>query len=207
MANKINIATRPTVGIIGFIAKHWFWIMFIILLLPSVINAVYSGIQEHNPTKPFFELGLKLSAGDSILQKDVDTLSTNVDELVGMAKPDSGYWKTVVYFWKFFWNVIFRLIGDVWFIFFPLVVIYRLVSLRGTDKVAQNFFISFVIFASYLFVVNTIILVHGVVSGNTIVTIPEGSDTFGEYFYLFKYMLPFHGIYALGKYLLQLIII
>ena len=206
MVNKINLATRPTVGLIGFIAKHWFWIMFVILLLPSVINAVYDGIQEQNPTKPLFELGLKLSAGDSILQRDVNLLETNVDELVGMDKPEIGYWKNVVYYWKFFWNVIFRLIGDVWFIFFPLVVIYRLVSLRGTDKVAQNFFISFIIFASFLFVVNTIILVHGVVSGNTIITIPEGSGTFSEYFYLFKYALPFHGLWALGKYLLGIII-
>ena len=96
------------------------------------------------------------------------------------------------------------MIGNIWLIFLPFLIIYKLLIPRNTSEPAKNFMLSIVLFLIYLFVTNTIILIHGIITGNTLITIPEGLDTFKEYFLLFKHTLPFHGVASLIKYLIGL---
>lgn len=189
-----------------FIYRHWFWITIIIVLAPAVIGSIRIAWQTHNPTYPLFELGLKLGAGDSVLEKDVNTMQNNIDDLVGMAKPSSGIWKSAVYYWLFFWNVIFRIWGDVMLIFFPFAFLYKLFELKDNSKKIKNIVLAFVVFVIYLFVINSVVLVHGVISGNTLINLPAEGDTFQSYYKIFIYMMPFHGIVALIKYLVLLAI-
>lgn len=189
-----------------FIYKHWFWITIIIVLAPAIISSIRIAVETSNPTYPLFQLGLKIGAGDSVLQKDVDSMRTNINILIGMDKPVSGIWKSTVYYWSFFWNVIFRIWGDVMLVFFPFAILYKVVSLRDEGQKYKNFFISFGIFVVYLFVINSVIIVHNAISGNAMIEIPEGEDNFQSYYHIFIYMMPFHGIVSLGTYLIQLII-
>jgi len=188
--------------IFGFIQKHWYLVILILFMLPPIIHSISIAVETQNPVYPFFDLAERLFMADSVLQKDVNTLSTNPSLLVGMEKPETGILKNVIYSWKFFWNVIWRLIGNVWLIFFPLLIIYKLSKLINNSQPAKNFIYSLIIFLVFLFIVNSIILVQGVISGNDFIKIPEGTDKFGGYFYLFKQIIPFHGLFSLGKYLI-----
>jgi len=189
--------------IFGFIKNHWYLIILILFILPPIINSINIGIKTQNPTYPLFDLAERLFIADSVLQKDVNTLSTDPSILVGMVKPETGIWKNVVYSWKFFWNVIWRIIGNVWLIFFPFLIIYKLSKLINNSQPAKNLICSILIFLVFLFIVNSIILVHGIIASNEFIQIPEGLDKFGGYFYLFKQIVPFHGLFSLGKYLVM----
>lgn len=193
-------------GMMGMIWKYKFWIMLILVLLPSVIQSIQVAIQTDNPTYPFFQLAIRIFSADSVLDKDVATLQKDPSLLIGMAHPDHGLWQHTVFFWKLFYNVIWEILGTIWLIFFPFTLIYKIVSGRDTGKIWGTFFLSAGIFLLYLFVAKTIILIHGIVSGNTFIILPEGTGTFQEYLFLFRYALPFHGLWSLGKYLIGLLI-
>ena len=187
--------------IFGFIKKNWNLAILLLFVIPPIVHSISIAIETNNISYPFFDLAERLFLADSVLQKDVNTLMTNPALLVGMEKPETGIFKNAVYSWKFFWNVDWRIIGNVWLIFFPLLIIYKLMKLINNSQPAKNFFYSLLIFLVFLFIVNSIIMVQGVISGNDFIKIPEGTDKFGGYFYLFKQIVPFHGLFSLGKYL------
>lgn len=197
---------KSTWSLIGFIRKHWYLAILILVILPSVIQSIQIAYETQNPTYPFFQLATRLFTADAVLQHDVELLQTNPEELVGMANPDKGIWLHIVYYWKFFWNAIWKITGNVWLIFFPFVLIWRVLDWRNTSEKWKTFFLAIFFFSLYLFLTNTIILIHGIVKGNTLIVIPEGYDTFKEYFFLFKNAMPFHGLWALGKYIIQVIV-
>ena len=200
-----STAIKKSWSLFGFIRDHWYLAVLLVIILPSIIGSIHTAFQTQNPLYPVFDLAQRLFTADAVLQKDVNTLTTNPDLLVGMAHPDHGMWKTVVYYWMFFWNVIWNMIGNVWLIFFPFVVIFKLMNLRNTSEPLKTFIYSSIIFLVFLLITNTIIMIHGIVAGNTFITLPADKDTFGQYYFLFKQMLPFHGLFALGKYLVLLI--
>jgi hypothetical protein len=174
--------------------------------LPTIIQSVQVAVETSNPTYPFFQLANRILVADTVLQEDVLQLQEDPSVLVGMSKPTDGIWLSFVYYWKFFWHVIYKIIGNVWLIFLPLLLIYNIVRPRNTSEPAKNWMFAIFLFLIYLFVTNTIILIHEIVSGQASLIIPEGYDTFGEYFMLFKYVIPFHGLWALIKYLIAAVI-
>jgi hypothetical protein len=187
--------------IFGFIRRHWYLVVLLLFILPPIINSISIAIETQNPSYPLFDLAERLFMADAVIQKDVNTLIENPSLLVGMEKPETGIWKNVVYNWKYFWNVIWRMIGNVWLIFFPFLIIYKLSKLINNSSPAKNMIYSALIFLGFLIIVNSVILVNGVISGNEFMQIPEGLDTFGRYFYVLKQILPFHGVFSLIKYL------
>lgn len=203
---KQPILSKTTFSLGRFIVKHWYLITLLIILIPSIISTIKIAYETNNPTYPFFELAKRLISADNVLEKDINTLQTNPSELIGMDNPDSGIWNHTKYYWKIFFNVIWKISGNVWLIFFPFTIIFSLVKLKNTSEQFKNFIISLIIFLVYLFVTNTIILIHGLVSGNILIAIPEGLDSFKEYLFLFKQTLPFHGLISLVKYIIYLVI-
>lgn len=188
-----------------WIVKYWYLIILFLIILPSIVSSIKIAVETKNPTHPFFVLGTRLLTADNVLQEDVEILREDPAKLIGAEKPQNGIWKNFKYYWKFFFNVIWKMLGNVWLIFFPLVAIYRLViKWRNISEIAKNWWIAIKYFLLYLFVVNTVILVHGLIKGNTFVAIPEGISTYQEYFVLFIQLLPFHGLYSLVQYLIQL---
>lgn len=188
--------------IFGFIRKHWYILILFLFIIPPIITSISIAIQTNNPSYPFFDLAERLFIADSVIQKDVNILSTNPSILVGMQKPEKGILNNAIYDWKFFWNVIWRIIGNIWLIFFPLLIIYKFMKLRNNSQPAKNFISSIIIFLVFLLIINSIILVQGVISGNDFITMPDGMDKFQQLFYLLKQIIPFHGLFSLGKYLI-----
>lgn len=205
MGQGTIIGTAKTFSFIAWLKKYKFWVILIVLLLPGLITSIKVALQEHNWTYPFFLLGAKIISADNLLDRNVNLLMTNPAALIGMAHPDVGIWLHFVYYWKVFFNVIVEFISDMYLIFLPLVLIHKVVTWNDNSRALPNILKSVAIFLGYLFVINAVVLVHGLIHGNSFVTIPHGLNLFYEYLLIFLYLLPFHGIYMLGKYIVLLV--
>ena len=191
--------------VVGFIFKHKFLVITLAVLIPTIIHSIRTAIDTNNPTYPLFQLGARLLSADNVLNTDVELLRKDIKELVGMEKPTEGVWKKIVYQWHFFWRVDWILLGNIWLIFLPLIIIYKIIRLRNLSKPAANLVKSIFYFLLYLFVVNTIVLIRNVIRGETDFVLPT-LGAFKEYQYLLFQIFPFHGLYNLGNYLLMKII-
>jgi hypothetical protein len=202
----LNPTQSKAFSIFSFIRKHWYLVILLIFTIPSIINSIQIAINTSNPTYPLMDLATRLFASDYKIQNDINLLQTNPSALIGMEKPISGIWNNFVYYWKFFFNVIWEILGNIWTIFFPLFIIYKISKIKNNTEPLKNFFTSLVWFLVFMLITNVIILIYNQSVGNLTITIPEGIDKFGGYLYLFKQILPFHGVGALVIYLIQKII-
>ncbi len=195
---------KTTWGLFIVFWKFRFWFILLLILTPTIIDSVNVAIETDNPIYPFAQLGLRIFSADNDIQKVVNMLREDPVSVIGVSKPSEGIWAEVVYYWKFSINIVWRLLGDLYLVFLPLYVFYRLLHLSSNISLpARNFTRATFLFILYLFITNTVVLVHGVVKGNTIILIPEGLDNFKEYWLIFLYLLPLHGIGNLILYLLQ----
>lgn len=195
-----------SVGIIRLIIKHWYLFVLLVIIIPPTFSSVSRAIDERNPSIPIIEIGLIIINADASISKDVDLLMTNPAELIGMEKPENGIYKTFKYYWLFWWNVIFKLIGSVWLITFPFIVFYKYFRWRGSKgfKSSPSYDTASAIIWGLLtiFVVNLIIVIHGLVRGTALLTIPDNMTFFEETWFIIRNTLPFHGIAKLLHYLL-----
>jgi hypothetical protein len=202
---QIIVKSSPVVGlsILNFLWKNKFWIILILFLLPTIMSSIKMAIETSNPTLPFFQLSTRIFTADIQIQKDVELLKQDPTLIIGLPHPEEGIWRIVVYYWHFFINVIWKMFGNIWLTFLPLLIIYKVMTPRETGQAYRNLLMSIGIFIAYLFVTNTIIMLHGVITGKMQVTMPQGLGTMKEYFYLFTLTLPFHGIFQLIMFLIN----
>lgn len=205
--NIIKGTPKAGITLFGAIKKYWYFLILFIVIMPSVINSIKIANETDNWTYPFFDLGTRLITADQVLEKDVITLQTNPSELIGQTKPNFGFLRKIKYYWSFWWNGIYRIIGNVWLIFFPLVILFKIIHNSGNKSMpARNLVRALFWFIVYLFFINAVMIMHGVIVGNTLIVFPEGTDTMKEYMLVIWEMIPFRGLYALGKYLVSLAI-
>lgn len=207
MPRAIRSTPAITWSVLGIIKKYWYWIILFFFLLPTIISAISTAIETNNPSYPFFILATHITSSDQMLELKADQLEAGeLDKIVRMEKPDSGIWKKFVWYWKWFWNVPFNLLGLIYTIFLPAVIIYKLLRPRNTSEPYKNFFKTCWIFILYLFITNTVILIYGVTQGTVLVKMPEGVDKFKAFFLILIEMIPFHGIAKLIIYFIHTII-
>ena len=124
--------------------------------------------------------------------------------MIGMPKPTEGIWEGVKYKWLFFWRVIFRIFSNIWLIFVPLILIYRILKYRNISEINKNIVFSVVAFLIYLFVVNSLFVTYSVVSGQTEIILPDGVPEYKQIWYLFLHLIPLNGVISLFQYLIGL---
>jgi len=198
---------KTTWGALILLWRWKFWIVFFLVLTPTVIVSIQVSIETNNPTYPFFQLALRIFTADNAIERDVNLLRDDPLALIGISKPTNGIWMNAKYYWRLISRVWFVMLGNVYLIFLPLIIIYRLIRFRNISEPAKNLFRASWLFLGYLFITNTVILIRAIIKGNTVIMIPEGIDTFMEYFLLVKFMLPFHGLYNLVSYLVETFVI
>lgn len=196
---------QKALTLFGFLKRYWYFTILIFVMLPGIIDSIQTAVDTNNPTYPFFDLASRILTGDRVLNDHVNTLRENPDELIGMEKPSTGIWKHTVYYAKFSYNVIYRLFGDVWVIFFPLIIFFKLTRMRNTSEESKNFYRAAIYFIAYLFVTNVIMLIYEISIGTTSFTVDPSINRFTAYYQLFIQVLPLHGFINLVTYLVQLI--
>lgn len=200
----LSTTGRSTVTLLTFIKNHWYLIVILFFLIPPTLNSIKIAKETANPLYPVLELGTIIINADLILDRDVDTLKTNPQELVGMQLPQEGFFLKIKYYWLFFWNVIFKIAGTILLISLPFRVIYWSLNTMDNTKPAVNFTKAFFFFFIYLFIINLIVTLHGVLIGNQFISLPDGASDFKAYLLISVKVLPFHGLFSLIVYLINL---
>lgn len=184
------------------IKNYGFWILILIILVPIIISSIKVAVDTSNPTYPLFAISSKLFIADNIIQKDVALLATDPIKLIGMVKPTAGLWNKLVYFFHLFKNVYWEILTNLVLIFFPLRLIKMAIDSFNNTSPLNNWLKSFGIFLVYVFITNTVILVHDLSFGTRLITIQGSTEVFKEYLYTIYAMMPFHGIIDLVKFII-----
>lgn len=182
------------VGLFRFIWSHWYLIVLLLITIPSIISSINTAIETKNPSYPFLKIGLQITNADKLISQDVDSYRSNPENLVGLQKPKTGLWKRTVYYWKYFWNVIVKFLANLFLISVPFVLWYRILGLMDTSSPMKNFLWASAIAIIFIFITNLIILIHGLIAGNQMITIPQNMNNYQEMWFIIKSTLPFNGI-------------
>jgi len=202
MAEEVLIKSAGSWGIASFIFKHWYIFLFILVSLPLIINSISIAKQTQNPSYPFIVLGLRMVNADQVIYNDVQLMKTNPDSLIGMQKPLAGVWAKTKYYWDYFWNVIFRLFGELFLITLPFVAFYRFAKLKDNSSTGKNVLVALFLGLIFIFIINLILLIHGLIRGTFTGTMPQ-EGFFLEAWWIIKMVLPFHGIASLVSYIIS----
>lgn len=197
----LNFSRLGAWAIIKAIIKHWYFMILILVLLPTIISSISLGINERNPAIPFIQLGTVLANADAQIAEDVETLKENPQELIGMSKPEKGIWQGIKYKWKVFWNVIMRELGLIWAIFFPFIIIYKVLRNRNISETAKNLWLTIAYGLTFIFVINLVMIVNGLVTGSLISNAVGDTNTYKTTWLIIIKALPFHGVLGLVGYL------
>lgn len=189
-------------GLIKFFMRHWYIFITLLIILPSIVASFRQASLANNPLLPFLQLGLKILSADVFLNELVNMLRESPELVIGMAKPLSGIWQNVVYYWSYFFNVGWAILTNVWLIFVPLVFIHRLVKIRNISEESRNWTISVITFMVYLILVNAIFVIYALASGNITIDV-EGMDQFVAYLMIAYQIIPLHGLFNLMTYFFQ----
>ena len=208
MVNSIKTMSVGAWAIFKWIIKHWYLIILFLVILPTVFDSVKFAVENKNPSYPFLQLGIHLTNADAQISKDVDILITNPTELIGMERPTKGIVEKAKYGWFFFYNVIWHFFGLVWLISFPFVIFYKIFRIQGSkgfqSSKSADFMKALIFGLIFIFVINLVIVIHGLIQGNTMLTIPENMTFIEESWFIIKSTMPFHGIIKLAQYIFSL---
>jgi len=197
-------ATRVgSAGLLKWILKNWYWIVFIIIIFPAVILAIQTSVETKNPLYPILELGIHITNADSVIYEDVKILEKNPTELIGMEKPSEGRWLKIRYAWSVT-KLVWIILGLVWLITFPFVIIYKIVRLKQTSEPAKNVWKTMKIGLLFVFIMNMLLALYNVLTDSIIYTFPENADIFVKMGIIVWTTIPFHGLFSLIKYLITL---
>lgn len=194
-----------TATVFSFIKKHYFSILLLLVLLPSIIGSVRIAVETENYTYPAFELAERLMSSDTVLDKDITTLRDNPTELIGMENPVEDFFGTLKYYWLLFYNVIFKIMGSILLIFLPFRIFYKLFNLMDDTSPAKNFTFAFIVFVIYLFIANTVIFIYQFLNGDVTFVLDPNLDRFKAYSTILIRFMPLHGLLNFGTYMIQFI--
>jgi hypothetical protein len=193
---KILTKTR-TFGIGRFIVKHWYFFIFLFFTIPIIINSIQIAIQTNNPSYPFVKLGLSITDSDFQLSEKISDLELNP---IGI-KPD-GIWNSIKYYFGIF-LIIWEILGLLFMITIPFFVFYKIFDWKDDSAGASNLFKAIIFGFIFIFVMNLVLVISGLVSGTII--IPETStDIYSKTWEIIKLNIPFRGVYSLVKFIITL---
>lgn len=189
----------------------WFWKnKFIILLIFAYIPLIISSIniaQENNyPVGQYLlvQSSLSIINADSVLYEKTILLEENPSKVIGMEKPDGGIWHTTQYYFKtsVFIVSILSLLALITFPFFIFFYFYNMTNTSTKTRSITLALISGIILITF---VNLILIIVNLMNGNNFYHIDQSLSFFPKTFQIIKLVLPFHGVFELGKYLVGLI--
>jgi len=200
MAQEVLVKQASGFFLFSFLWKHKYWVIFLLITLPMFITSIQQSIAEKNPTIPFVNLALRVTNADGSLYNDVEALRTNPDLFIGMAKPLVGVFAKFKYYFAFFINVIWKLFGTIFMISLPFVALYKIISSTDTTSPAKNLLKAVLYSLLFMFLMNLIFLIHGLIRG-TIILHPPDMNFMTEVWWIVKLTLPFHGVANLIAYI------
>jgi hypothetical protein len=201
-----GVSKVKSASFIKFLLKNWYFILVFLFLLPNFIDSVQTA-HEMNFSVPGYlalKTGQTVLNADSVLYEDVKLLSNNPIDFIGMENPQVGLWNHTVYSWKVF-LAFWKIIGNLFIIFLPFRLIYALVIRKDDSKKWNALFLTFIWGFLFILFMNLIVLVISQASGNLTYTLDPSLNFFQKAGKITYWVLPFHGIFELVKYLISFI--
>ena len=203
MAEALKTTIRTSTSFTKIIWKNLYWIILAIIIVPSIISSIKVAINTDNPSYPLVLLGSKITNSDNSNYILIHDLREDKYAVVGMEKPSTGYWKHTVYYWKYFWNVIWEIITNTLFMFLPFSILLRIMLYKDTSKKTRAWTVTAKIYLIYIFIVNLLIVIYGLLFGNRIIEITKGSNELMTIWNIILFSLPFKGLYLVGEYIVK----
>ena len=204
MPKFLTISRIGATGFVKFILKNWYFIILLVVIIPTIITSVQIAKETQNPFYPLISLGLHLGNADAIIYEDVQILKENPEELIGSTKPDKGIWKNVVHGWNVF-KIIWKELGLLWMIAFPFVMIHKVVRTRNVSERAKNVCLTMYIGIIFIFFINLIMTIYNLISGTIVYNLPETATLEYKTWLIIITTLPFHGVVSLFAYLFSML--
>ena len=183
-----------------FIIKNWYFFVLFLVLLPTIISSVELAIEQKNIAIPFIDLGKVLANADSEIAKDVVILKTDPQQLIGMEKPSEGIWQGIKYKFSIA-KVAFRELGLIWALFFPFIIIFKILRHRNQSESGKNMMLTVFYGALFIFVINLVMIISGFVDGTLISTVTGDITQYESAKLIIIKAIPFHGLTSLLVYL------
>ena len=212
MPINIPAILKPVTGgiiyTLRFIIKHWYVWILLLSILPAIFSSISVARETKNYAYPFLALGIHLTNADAMIRKDVDILNEDPYKLIGALKPEIGIYAKFKYWGWYIPKLIWKFLGNIFLISVPFVFFYKLFRWRGSKGLqsskSADLTKAFIWGMIFVFLINLVILTHSAIAGNTLLIIPENMDIYEESWFIIKNSMPFHGLYKLGGYLMNL---
>lgn len=202
-ATLIKTSSAGAFNLWRFLWKYKFVLLIIFSLIPQLIVSMNVAKETNNPYYPLIQTGVSIVNADSVLYEDIKILETNPSQLIGMEHPKVGIWQHTKYFFKVS-LVVWALLGLLSLITLPFFIIHAIVNKSDDSKKIKTFIISFIIFFIFILIINMLLIIIKQADGNLIYTFGESLDFFGKAKQVISWLLPLHGVWALGKYIIAL---
>lgn len=205
---KLGAITPSKSGMISFfkfIKKYWYVIFVILAILPNVIDSIQTAKETQNPLHPFLQVGISMANADSIIYEDVKTLQENPEELIGMQKPDKGIFKKIKYWWSLL-MIVWKFLGNIFLITVPFKIIYWMIKGRNISEPYKNAGKTIWMGLLFIFFINLLLVIAKAVEGTLEMDFPTGYSIYQKVAVIIYLHLPFHGLFALLKYMVTIII-
>ena len=200
----VKTSSAGTLNLWKFLWKYKFVLLILFSLIPQLIVSINIAKETNNPYYPFVQTGVSIVNADSVLYEDVKLLETDPSQIIGMEKPEIGIYLHIKYFFKCF-LVVWAILGLLSLITLPFFIIHSIVNKSDDSKKIRTFIISLIIYFVFILLMNMLIIILKQADGNILYSFDSSLDFFGKAKQVISWILPLHGFWALGKYLINII--
>lgn len=196
---QISVKTSGAWEFTKFLIKHWYLVIIILSIIPSLILSIKTAVSTNNPSYPFVELALTIVNADSQLFNYISILETNPSQFIPMINPVrilqhiQNYWEIAKTIWL--------ILGTIFLITIPFNLFYRFFKGRNTSEPIKNIFMTILFGMIFIFIINLILVIVGLIQGTIMINFSTDWDIFKKTWYVIKQTLPFHGVIELIKYI------
>lgn len=203
---KISAATSRSFNLGKWLWKNKFIVLLIVAYIPLIISTINIAKTNDYPVGQY----LLVQSGTSVINADYQIyektilLERDPNLVIGMDKLEYGIWNNVKYYWKLIIFVI-SIMSLIGLITFPFFMAYFVFNKANDSKKLSSLWKSILAGVIFITFVNLIMIIVNLLNGNNIYTIDQNLSFFPKAFQIIKLVLPFHGLFELGKYLVGLI--
>lgn len=206
ITSAIKTSGARTFNLGKWLWKNKFIVLLIFAYIPLIISSINIAQENNYPVGQYLliQSGLSIVNADSVLYEKTILLEENPSNVIGMEKPDGGIWHTTQYYFKtgIFIVSILSLLA---LITFPFFIFFWIYNATNTSTKTRSIWLALISGLILITFVNLILIIVNLLNGSNYYNIDQSLGFFPKAFQVIKLVLPFHGVFELGKYLISLI--
>jgi len=180
----------------SFTFKHWYLVITLFILIPSIISSVSEGYEQRNPMIPIGKLSLFLTIADNNIYEDMQDTSDFIPKMKTENKIEE-----IEYWSRFFWNIIKKEFVNFWMILFNFIILYKFFKWSlDSSKKGRNLLLAFITLFFFQMFISLILIIIGQMDTYIM---PEDLEMFGKMWFVIKSVVPFKGVFQLISFIFK----